>query len=325
VSRNLRRPGRLPEPDNEQMSAIPFTVIGGFLGAGKTTLLNHVLTSADGVRYAVLVNDFGAINIDEDLITSHQGETMALANGCICCSLANGFMTAMLKLMQRADSFDHIIVEASGVSNPDRIMDFARLDPDLHEDAIIILADALNLPAQLTDRYLSEVIKQQIVSADIVILNKSDLVGKSVLAAIEEQLKNINPNAPVLVERADSLPLDLVLNCSRDKPLQVYPPYKREHHEHEKHLFQTVAFHSDEIVDYDVFGGFINSLPPTILRGKGRLILTTGCYLWHRVGRRSELTKTTLEFSNSEVVVIGRVDTEAVRRMAVDCGFMVYH
>ncbi len=301
------------------MSAIPFTVIGGFLGAGKTTLLNHVLTSADGVRYAVLVNDFGAINIDEGLIASHQGETVALANGCICCSLANGFVSAMLKLMQHADAIDHIIVEASGVSNPDRIMDFARLDPDLHEDAIIVLVDAFNLPAQLADSYLSEVIKLQINSADIVILNKSDLVGASALAAIEERLKNINPNAPVLLERVASLPIELVLNCSRGNQLRTRPLCKQKHDEH---LFQSAAFHSNGTIDYPAFERFISLLPPGILRGKGRLILTSGRYLWHRIGSRSELTKTALEFSNSEVVVIGRADMETVNRVAADCGFL---
>jgi G3E family GTPase len=304
------------------MSAIPFTVIGGFLGAGKTTLLNHVLTSADGVRYAVLVNDFGAINIDEGLIASHQGETVALANGCICCSLANGFVSAMLKLMQHADAIDHIIVEASGVSNPDRIMDFARLDPDLQEDAIIVLVDALNFPVQLADSYLSEVMKLQINSADIVILNKNDLVGASALAALEDQLKNINPNAPVLVERVASLPLELVLNCSRENQLRPHPLCKQKHDEHEKHLFQSAAFHSNGTIDYHAFERFISLLPPGILRGKGRLILTTGRYLWHRVGSRSELTETTLEFSNSEVVVIGRADMETVSRVAADCGFL---
>ena len=304
------------------MSAIPFTVIGGFLGAGKTTLLNHVLTSADDVRYAVLVNDFGAINIDEGLIASHQGETVALANGCICCSLANGFVSAMLKLMQHVDAFDHIIVEASGVSNPDRIMDFARLDPDLHEDAIIVLVDALNFPDQLADSYLSEVVKQQINSADIVILNKNDLVGASAVVAIEERLKNINPNAPVIIERVASLPLELVLNCSGGNQLRPHPPGKQKHYDHEEHLFQSAAFHSNGTIDQHAFERFLGLLPPGILRGKGRLILTTGRYLWHRVGSRSELTKTALEFSSSEVVVIGRADMKTVNRVAADCGFM---
>ena len=306
------------------MNAIPFTVIGGFLGAGKTTLLNHVLTSANGVRYAVLVNDFGAINIDEGLIASHQGETVALSNGCICCSLANGFVSAMLKLMQRADFIDHIIVEASGVSNPDRIMDFARLDPDLHEDAIIVLVDALNLPTQLADSYLSEVIKLQIDSADIVILNKSDLVEVSALAAIEDRLKNIKPNVPVLVESVASLPLELVLNCSEADQPRPRPLYKQKQDEPESHLFQSAAFHRIGTIDDRAFDRFMSLLPAGILRGKGRLILTTGRYLWHRVGNRNELTKTTLEFSSSEVVVIGRADMEAVNRVASDCGFVTY-
>ena len=305
------------------MTAIPFTVIGGFLGAGKTTLLNHVLTSADGVRYAVLVNDFGAINIDEGLIASHQGETVALANGCICCSLANGFVSAMLKLMQQPDAFDHIVVEASGVSNPDRIMDFARLDPDLQEDAIIVLVDARNVCAHLADSYLSEVIKLQINSADIIILNKNDLVEASAVAAIEERLKSINSNAPLLVERVASLPLELVLNCSRGNQLRSHPLRKQKHDEHEKHLFQSAAFHCNGTIDDHAFERFLGLLPPGILRGKGRLILTTGRYLWHRVGSRSELTKTNLEFSSSEVVIIGRTDMETLSRMAVDCGFLV--
>jgi len=304
------------------MSAIPFTVIGGFLGAGKTTLLNHVLTSADGVRYAVLVNDFGAINIDEGLIASHQGETVALANGCICCSLANGFVSAMLKLMQNTDAYDHIIVEASGVSNPDRIMDFARLDPDLHEDAVIVLVDALNFPIQLVDSYLSEVIQQQINSADIIILNKSDLVEESAVAVIENRLNGINSKAPVIVERVASLPLELILNCSRANQIRSHLPGEPEHNEPEQHLFQSAAFHRDGIIDDHAFERFLGLLPPGILRGKGRLILSSGRYLWHRVGSRSELTKTTLEFSSSEVVVIGRDDMETVNRAATDCGLL---
>ena len=108
-----------------QTSALPFTVLGGFLGSGKTTLLNRLLNLTKETRYAVLVNDFGELNIDERLITAHDGETIALANGCMCCSMADGFVSALTAVMERADQFDQMIVEASGVSNPGRIMDIA--------------------------------------------------------------------------------------------------------------------------------------------------------------------------------------------------------
>ena len=153
----------------------PFTVIGGFLGAGKTTLLNRVLSESSGIRFAVLVNDFGAINIDQSLVRSHDGSTLNLSNGCICCSLADGFVNTMLDLMQRADSFDHIVVEASGVSEPQRIMDIALLDPELHPDAIVTLIDSLNFEQSISDPAISRVIEAQVECADLLVLNKQDL------------------------------------------------------------------------------------------------------------------------------------------------------
>jgi G3E family GTPase len=166
----------------------PFTVIGGFLGAGKTTLLNRVLAGARGPRYAVLVNDFGALAIDEALISAHDGQTIALANGCICCSMSDGFITAMLTLMQAPERFDHVLIEASGVSEPDRIMDFARLDPLLVPDAILVLVDAETLTARLSDPKVGEVVATQIRTADILVLNKTDLVSRETAETVETTL-----------------------------------------------------------------------------------------------------------------------------------------
>ena len=130
---------------------VDFTVIGGFLGSGKTTLLNRILAAAHGVRFAVLVNDFGALNIDKALITQQDSRIMQLANGCICCSLAGGLVDSMVELMHHRDSIDHILIEASGVSYPGRIMDFARIDPDLRSGLTLVLVDADNLQAQSGD------------------------------------------------------------------------------------------------------------------------------------------------------------------------------
>ena len=107
--------------------SLPFTVIGGYLGAGKTTLLNHLLTNARGLRVAVLVNDFGSVNIDVDLIRSHDGDTINLANGCMCCSLVGGFAQAIGQVRNRAESFDHVVIEASGVADPAKIAQYGQM------------------------------------------------------------------------------------------------------------------------------------------------------------------------------------------------------
>lgn len=106
---------------------IPFTVLGGYLGAGKTTLLNHLLTNTQGLRIAVLVNDFGSVNIDVGLIRSHAGDTINLANGCMCCSIANNFALVMKELGDRRQDFDHIVIEASGVANPGKIAQYGQM------------------------------------------------------------------------------------------------------------------------------------------------------------------------------------------------------
>ena len=134
---------------------VPFTVIGGFLGAGKTTLLNHLLAQSSGIRFAVLVNDFGDLNIDESLISSHDGQTISLANGCVCCSISNDFNQTVINLVNRIEEFDQVLVEASGVSQPDRIMDIARLDPELSPGGIVVLVDAAEVQNRSTDPYIN--------------------------------------------------------------------------------------------------------------------------------------------------------------------------
>lgn len=297
---------------------IPFTVIGGFLGAGKTTLLNQILRNSQGVRYAVLVNDFGAINIDQSLIARHAGQTLSLANGCICCSLANGFVKTMLKLMQHPELIDHIVVEASGVSNPQRIMDFARLDPALQEDAIVVLADALNLGDQLNDHFINETITQQIASADILLLNKTDLISQSQLEISENRLHEINSDAPILQTQNAALPLELVLGRTIHRDITTAQS-QQQHHAHD--LFQSLAFHSDKIIDEAAFERFADTLPGSILRGKAILKLTTGAFYWHRVGTRNQLTKAASPNLVSEMVLIGYADDaelENLRQTALD-------
>src|SRR3954452_17242483 len=134
---------------------IPVTIVGGFLGAGKTTLVNHLLRTATR-RYAVLVNDFGAISVDAGLIAGADGAVMALANGCVCCSIGPDLGATLASIAARHPKPEHILVEASAVSDPWRIAQLVKLEQDVALDTVLVLVDAEAFPAQLADPYLAD-------------------------------------------------------------------------------------------------------------------------------------------------------------------------
>lgn len=281
------------------MEPRPFTVIGGFLGAGKTTLVNRLLSAAEGVRYAVLVNDFGAVNVDATLIAAHDGRTMALTNGCICCSLADGFITTMLRLMEEPESFDHVIVEASGVALPDRIMDFARLDPLLLQDAVVVLADAETLITRLGDRHVGEVVAQQIAEADIVLVTKLDLAEAGAFEAVTMEVRARNPQATILSGDPASLPVGALLGTGTGQG-------KAPERTHLHTTFYTLTLRAEAPISPEAFSQFAATLPPSVLRGKGRVALAgQNGVLWQRVGTRMETVPLAEVFQVSELVLIG--------------------
>ncbi len=190
----------------------PFTVIGGFLGAGKTTLLNRLLRGETGRRFAVLVNDFGALDIDGRLIARHGGDTIALANGCLCCTIGDSLVTTLLSLLETSNRFDHIVVEASGVADPARIADLAVLDPRLIRDGVIVVADADTVRVRARDRRVGDTITRQLAAADLLLLNKIDLAED--LPGIRHWLSTQSP-APVLEARHADVPLGLLFGLER--------------------------------------------------------------------------------------------------------------
>jgi G3E family GTPase len=189
------------------MTAIPFTVIGGFLGAGKTTLLNRLLRAATGRRFAVLVNDFGALDIDSALVERHDGDTIALANGCLCCTIGDSLLTTLFTLLDRPQRFDHIVVEASGVADPGKIADVGVLEPRLARDGVVVVVDAATVQERAADRRLTDTIERQLAAADLLVLNKLDLVPDA--AMVRDWLAE-RTAAPVLEARHADVPIHLL-------------------------------------------------------------------------------------------------------------------
>jgi G3E family GTPase len=185
---------------------LPLTVIGGFLGAGKTTLLQHWLRTAGGRRLAVLVNDFGALNVDAALITASGADTIALSNGCVCCQIGDDLSAALMRVLDDAQRFDAIVVEASGVSDPWRIAQIGLADPALALGGVIVLADASALPAQAADPLLADTLQRQLDSADLIVLNKTDLVDAAGLQRVGDWLDAHAGQVPRLQTRQAAVP-----------------------------------------------------------------------------------------------------------------------
>jgi G3E family GTPase len=190
----------------------PFTVIGGFLGAGKTTLLNRLLRGETGRRFAVMVNDFGALDIDSRLVVDHGGDTIALANGCLCCTIGDSLVATLLSLLEQPGRFDHIVVEASGVADPGRIADLAVLDPRLVRDGVIVVVDAETARQRAGDRRVGDTVTRQLAAADLLLLNKIDLADD--LPAMRDWL-SMQSRAPVLEARHADVSMDMLFGLER--------------------------------------------------------------------------------------------------------------
>jgi G3E family GTPase len=198
-------------------------VLGGYLGAGKTTLLNHLLRHAQGRRIAVMVNDFGDIGIDVDLIESTDGEVMNLAGGCICCSVGSDLVAALMALPQRAPPPDLVLIETSGVALPGSVARSARLAPGIEIDGVVVLVDAETIRIRAADRHVGDTVLQQLAEADLLVLNKIDLVDPPTLAATRQWLSGIAPNARIIESLDARVPPELILGLADDTEPSALP------------------------------------------------------------------------------------------------------
>jgi Ni2+-binding GTPase involved in maturation of urease and hydrogenase len=193
-------PARNTGPREADMSeqSIPVTVLTGYLGSGKTTLLNRILTEDHGKRYAVIVNEFGEIGIDNDLIVESDEEIYEMNNGCVCCTVRGDLVRVVEGLMRRPGRFDAIVVETTGLADPAPVAQTFFMDDDVREktrlDAVVALVDAKHVAARLKDSREAE---DQIAFADVVLLNKTDLVSEEDLHDLEHTIRAINPHARI--------------------------------------------------------------------------------------------------------------------------------
>ncbi|MDI4232052.1 GTP-binding protein [Bradyrhizobium sp. Arg237L] len=245
---------------------IPVTVIGGFLGAGKTTFLNRLLATATA-RYAVLVNDFGEINVDAALIERHDGTTLSLSNGCVCCSIGSGFLETLGRLLDGGEGFERIIIEASGVGDPWRIAEIALVEPDLRLDGVIVLADATRITELIHDRRVGDTVRGQFAKCDVVLLSKSDLADEAALQAARSAIRTVRPDVPIDVLSRDTRPDLLLIARSRRSRFRAEGA-EQNPLDHEQN-FRRWTYRRDGVFDRTRLAAAIEALPPQLLRLKG--------------------------------------------------------
>ena len=274
---------------------LPVTVISGYLGAGKTSLVNHLLRNAGGRRIMVMVNDFGELNIDADLLESADEDTLTLSNGCICCTMGTELLYALGDAIDRRPRPDCLVIEASGVAQPDKIAAAAHAEPELRYCGIVSMADAANIAARIDDPMIGAQIADQLRVADLVLVTKTDLAP---LGAATEAIAKVT-KAPILPAPRGEAPVDLIL----DRPETDAPPAAAHRHDHGAE-YKSWS-HRGGAVDLRRLKALLKDPPPGLFRFKGRLNRAEGGAVEaHLVGATWE-TAPAADIPESRAVAIG--------------------
>lgn len=259
------------------MTPVPLTVVAGYLGAGKTTFINRLLAGDPGLRLMVLVNDFGAINIDASLIASADGDTIALTNGCVCCTMGADLFMALGDALDRRPRPDHLIVEASGVAAPTRIANAALAEPDLSYAGILTVVDGVQIEALSQDPMIGAQVRDQIACADMVVVSKAPQVSGSLTAL----LSSLTPASVVLAsEIFDFAPL--LFTPQDPTPMSIPAPHP---------AYAGWSYTGDAALTRVALHHAIAGRPASLFRLKGYVAAPDGT-AWevHAVGRHIAIT-----------------------------------
>lgn len=279
--------------------SIPVIIVAGFLGSGKTTLLRHLLTATHGLKIAAIVNDFAALNIDAALVADVTSDTVALENGCICCSLSGNVARTLLAITQRDQRPDAIIVEASGVADPANIAQVASALPDIRLGSIAVVVDASgDAPAP----EIEALQLRQISQADVILLNKTDLISGRQAEVLEDALRLQAPHAAVLRTVRCAVPAAFLLDGPHVE--QTEGPCDKE----SQPEFESAVIELDRPLDRDALERCLSNIPEKLMRLKGFVEVDDhprGTSLVQSVGRRWTIEEFTGQAQQHQVIAIG--------------------
>ncbi len=265
------------------ISCIPVTVVGGYLGAGKTTLINHLLRSSKQ-RIAILVNEFGELAIDKDLIEAQEDSLISISGGCICCSFGSDLIGALMKLKDNYPRFDQIIIETSGVALPLSVAGSFQLLGEFEHHGTLIVVDAEKILSNSKNQYIGDTINRQIKDADLLLLNKSDLVDVKNILEVKRWLKTKNTKAKVLQTKNAQIPVEIALDRFEQINSEISSPG------HADTLFETRIIETEAVEDPHFFAETLVNSSRRLVRAKGFLKTNTGkIYLLQSVGARYTL------------------------------------
>ena len=326
---------------------LPVTIITGFLGSGKTSLLNHILTNQDGVKTAVLVNEFGEIGIDNELIVSTDESMVELNNGCICCTINEDLVNAVYKILEREEKIDYLVVETTGLADPLPVA-LTFLGTELREmtrlDSIVTMVDCANFSLDL---FNSEAAQSQIQYGDVIVLNKTDLVDEADVDALEVRLRDMKSEARIIRTQKSQVSLPLILSVglfesdryfdrvesqsdSHDHDHDDHDHHGHEHHHHDHdhshHLendgFTSISFEFDKPLAIRKFQHFLdNQLSENIFRAKGILWFEESPqrHVFHLSGKRFTLEDEEWRGKKkTQLVLIGQNLDEATLRQQIE-------
>ncbi|XHU96067.1 MAG: GTP-binding protein [cyanobacterium endosymbiont of Rhopalodia gibba] len=336
--RTVDKQSGTPEVMDITKHGLPVTIITGFLGSGKTTLLNYILTNQEGLKTAVLVNEFGEIGIDNELIVTTEDNMVELNNGCICCTINEDLVQAVYKVLERPEKVDYLIVETTGIADPLPVA-LTFLGTELRDmtllDSIITMVDCSNFSLDL---FNSQAAYSQIAYGDIIILNKTDLVDKSDVDSLEIRIRDIKEAARIVRTQQSEVPLPLILSvglfdsskyfASKEAKKNHKHENKHHHHDHSNHLdndgFISISFESDKPFSVRKFQDFLdNQLPENVFRAKGILWFDESPkrHIFHLSGKRFTLEDDEWKGEpKNQIVLIGQnIDSQILYEQIENC------